>query len=204
MKTQSFKLFELLNLEAELAGATNNQTGEKIIEGLLNQKLPVITKYHLNILLSNLSAEKKTIDALRDELIKKYGKEDENGNIGISMVIETGEVNDKGEPVKDINPSYIEFNDEYGELLNQEKEIQATGFFVAIGHKPNTDIFKDFIHLDETGYIKYAQPGTSKTNVDGVFVAGDAADKTYRQAITAAGTGCMAALDAERYLASKD
>jgi molybdopterin converting factor small subunit len=124
MKNQSLKLFELLNLEAELAGATNNQTGEKIIEGLLNQKLPVVTKYHLNILLSNLSAEKKTIDALRDELIKKYGKEDENGNIGISMVIETGEVNDKDEPIKDINPSYIAFNDEYGELLNQEKEIQ--------------------------------------------------------------------------------
>jgi hypothetical protein len=124
MKNQSLKLFELLNLEAELAGATNNQTGEKIIEGLLNQKLPVVTKYHLNILLSNLSAEKKTIDALRDELIKKYGKEDENGNIGISMVIETGEVNDKGEPIKDINPAYIEFNDEYGELLNQEREIQ--------------------------------------------------------------------------------
>jgi hypothetical protein len=124
MKKISFKLFELLNLEAELAGATNNQTGEKIIEGLLNQKLPVVTKYHLNILLSNLSAEKKTIDALRDELIKKYGTEDENGNIGISMVIETGEVNDKGEPVKDINPAYIEFNDEYGGLLNQEKEIQ--------------------------------------------------------------------------------
>jgi molybdopterin converting factor small subunit len=124
MKTQPFKLFELLNLEAELAGATNNQTGEKIIEGLLNQKLPVVTKYHLNILLSNLSAEKKTIDALRDELIKKYGTEDKDGNIGISMVIETGEVNDKDEPIKDINPAYIEFNDEYGELLNQEREIQ--------------------------------------------------------------------------------
>ena len=85
----------------------------------------------------------------------------------------------------------------------EEKEIPCTGFFVAIGHKPNTDIFKDYIDLDETGYIKYAQPGTSKTNVPGVFVAGDAADKTYRQAITAAGTGCMAALDAERYLAAK-
>jgi hypothetical protein len=125
MKTQSLKLFELLNLEAELAGATNPQTGEKILEGLLNQKLPVVTKYHLNILLSNLSAEKKTIDFLRDELIKKHGKEDENGNIGISMVIETGELNDKGEPVKDINPAYIEFNDEYGELLGQEREIQV-------------------------------------------------------------------------------
>jgi thioredoxin reductase (NADPH) len=85
----------------------------------------------------------------------------------------------------------------------EEKTIPCTGFFVAIGHKPNTDVFKDFINLDETGYIKYEQPGSSKTNVAGVFVAGDAADKTYRQAITAAGTGCMAALDAERYMAAK-
>jgi len=84
----------------------------------------------------------------------------------------------------------------------EEKTIPATGFFVAIGHQPNTEIFKDYIYLDETGYIKYAQPGTSRTNVAGVFVAGDAADKNYRQAITAAGTGCMAALDAERYLSS--
>jgi thioredoxin reductase (NADPH) len=84
----------------------------------------------------------------------------------------------------------------------EEKTISCTGFFVAIGHQPNTEIFKGYIDLDETGYIKYAQPGTSKTNVPGVFVAGDAADKTYRQAITAAGTGCMAALDAERYLAA--
>lgn len=86
---------------------------------------------------------------------------------------------------------------------NEEKTLACTGFFVAIGHQPNTAIFKDYIDLDETGYIKYAQPGTSKTNVPGVFVAGDAADKNYRQAITAAGTGCMAALDAERYLAAK-
>jgi len=86
----------------------------------------------------------------------------------------------------------------------EERTIPATGFFVAIGHQPNTEIFKDFINLDETGYIKYEQPGSSKTNVPGVFVAGDAADRTYRQAITAAGTGCMAALDAERYLAAKN
>jgi len=88
-------------------------------------------------------------------------------------------------------------------VTGEVKEIPCTGFFVAIGHKPNTDIFADYIDLDEVGYIKYAQPGTSKTNVPGVFVAGDAADKNYRQAITAAGTGCMAALDAERYLAAK-
>ena len=89
-------------------------------------------------------------------------------------------------------------------INNQTQEtskIDVHGIFIAIGHKPNTDIFKDYLTLDETGYIINV-PGTSKTNVAGVFVAGDAADHVYRQAITAAGTGCMAALDAERYLAT--
>jgi thioredoxin reductase (NADPH) len=87
-------------------------------------------------------------------------------------------------------------------LTGELKDYAVTGFFVAIGHKPNTDVFKPWINTDEQGYIVNT-PGTSKTNVEGVFVSGDAADKVYRQAITAAGTGCMAALDAERYLASK-
>src|SRR5690606_28490904 len=84
----------------------------------------------------------------------------------------------------------------------EEKVIPCTGFFLAIGHTPNTDIFKEYLDRDETGYIIH-KPDSSKTNVDGVFVAGDAADHVYRQAVTAAGTGCMAALDAERYLAAK-
>lgn len=88
-------------------------------------------------------------------------------------------------------------------ITGKVTEIPATGFFLAIGHKPNTDIFKDFLKLDETGYIINV-PGTSKTDIEGVFVSGDAADHVYRQAVTAAGTGCMAALDAERFLASKE
>lgn len=83
-----------------------------------------------------------------------------------------------------------------------ERKLDVTGFFVAIGHKPNTAVFKDWIDMDDTGYITTV-PGTSKTNVPGVFATGDAQDRIYRQAVTSAGSGCMGALDAERYLAEK-
>lgn len=86
-------------------------------------------------------------------------------------------------------------------VTNELRTLDVTGFFVAIGHKPNTDIFKGQINMDELGYIDVIA-GSTKTNIEGVFAVGDCADKTYRQAVTAAGSGCMGALDAERYLAS--
>ncbi len=89
-------------------------------------------------------------------------------------------------------------NNETGAKL----DIPVSAFFVAIGHQPNSDIFKPFIEMDDAGYIKTI-PGSSKTNVEGVFASGDVQDKIYRQAVTAAGSGCMAALDAERYLSAK-
>ena len=118
-----------------------------------------------------------------------------------------------------LNTANIEvfFNTETDEILGESgveavrvknnktgefRKFAIKGFFVAIGHHPNTDIFKPYLSMDEQGYI-LTKPGTSYTNIEGVFCSGDAQDKVYRQAVTAAGSGCMAALDAERWLGTK-
>ena len=85
----------------------------------------------------------------------------------------------------------------------EERVLDAQGFFVAIGHQPNTAIFKDWLDMDDQGYIKTI-PGSSRTNIPGVCATGDAQDKIYRQAVTAAGSGCMGALDAEKWIAEKE
>jgi thioredoxin reductase (NADPH) len=111
-------------------------------------------------------------------------------NIQVYWHTETDEIlgDKKVEAVRIVNNQTLE-----------KKEIPISAFFVAIGHHPNSDIFKEWLDTDDAGYI-ITTPGTSKTNVEGVFAAGDVQDKIYRQAVTAAGSGCMAALDAERYL----
>ena len=107
------------------------------------------------------------------------------------------------EVVEVIGQSVVEGLKLINNKTNLTDTIPITGFFVAIGHKPNTDIFKGQLEMDDTGYI-ITDGKTTKTNLPGVFASGDVQDKEYRQAVTAAGTGCMAALDAERYLASLD
>lgn len=91
----------------------------------------------------------------------------------------------------------------FNNITGEKEVIDVTGVFIAIGHKPNTDMFKDILEMDETGYL-ITKGKSTKTNLPGVFAAGDVQDKEYRQAVTAAGTGCMAALDAERYLGALD
>ena len=118
-------------------------------------------------------------------------------NLTVLFNHETKSIN--GDPAKNGVESVTALNNK----TNEEVLIPASGFFVAIGHTPNTDLFKDQLDMDENGYL-IVEAGTSKTKIPGVFAAGDVADHVYRQAVTSAGTGCMAALDADRFLAAQE
>ena len=118
----------------------------------------------------------------------------DNKNIEIIWNSEVKDVlgNDKVESIEILN-----------NLKSTKSKLNISGLFIAIGHKPNTDIFKDYLDLDENGYI-LTKPGTTQTNIKGIFATGDAQDKIYRQAVTAAGTGCMGALEAEKFLSENN
>jgi hypothetical protein len=124
MEKISLKLFEFYNLDSELNGVVNQQTGEKVSNGLLSEKLKLTTKYWLTELSKKVLAEKTSVESLKEDLIKKHGEADENGNIGIQMYIDVVKDEDgniiEGKP----NPKFIEFQNDFNTLLQEEKELE--------------------------------------------------------------------------------
>ena len=163
MEKISLKLFEFYNLDAELNGLTNQQTGEKIASGLIQEKLSLVTKYWLTDLGKKVAAEKAAVEELKNDLIKKYGKEDDKGGISIPMVIE--ELDSEGQPMKDvdkdgnwftkkvINPDYQSFEKEFNDLLQTEKELDYKAFtledFEKVETSENYGTFFKLIKIEE-------------------------------------------------------
>jgi len=148
------------------------------LAGLCNKVYMIVRR---NVLRASKAMQEKVMNTSNIEILWEHQAVDLFGENGVEGVVL---VKKKGTPQEEII------------------RVKIDGFFLAIGHTPNSDIFKKYIDTDETGYIKTI-PGTSKTNIPGVFAAGDVQDPHYRQAVTAAGSGCMAAIDAERYLSEK-
>ena len=128
MEKITLKLYEFYNLEAELNGVTNQQTGEVTSKGLLAEKIKMTTKYWLNDLVKKVVAEKEACEALKQELIKKHGEADEQGNVSIPMYINEVK-NEEGQTVsREINPKFVEFQNEFNAVLNEDKELEYKGF----------------------------------------------------------------------------
>ena len=128
MEKVSLKLYEFYNLEAELNGVTNAQTGEVTSKGLLAEKIKMTTKYWLNDLVKKVVTEKEACEALKQELIKKHGEADEQGNVSIPMYINEVK-NEEGQTVsREINPKFVEFQNEFNAVLNEDKELEYKGF----------------------------------------------------------------------------
>jgi hypothetical protein len=167
MEKISLKLFEFYNLDAELNGLTNQQTGEKIASGLIQEKLSLVTKYWLTELGKKVAAEKASVEELKNDLIKKYGKEDDKGGISIPMVIE--ELDSEGQPAKDvdkdgnwftkkvINPDFQLFEKEFNDLLQTEKELEYKAFtledFEKVETSENYGTFFKLIKIEETKVV---------------------------------------------------
>ena len=167
MEKISLKLFEFYNLDAELNGLTNQQTGEKIASGLIQEKLSLVTKYWLTELGKKVAAEKAAVEELKNDLIKKYGKEDDKGGISIPMVID--ELDSEGQPVKDldkdgnwftkkvINPEFQSFELEFNNLLQTEKDLEYKAFtledFEKVETSENYGTFFKLIKVEETKVV---------------------------------------------------
>ena len=149
MEKITLKLFEFYNLDAELNGLTNQSTGETITAGLLREKLPLVTKYWLTELGKKVAAEKAAVEELKNDLIKKYGKEDDKGGIAIPMVID--DLDADGNPIKDtdaeenevvrkkLNPDFQQFEKEFNELLQTEKELEYKPILLSDLEKVETE-----------------------------------------------------------------
>ena len=167
MEKISLKLFEFYNLDAELNGLTNQQTGEKIASGLIQEKLSLVTKYWLTDLGKKVAAEKAAVEELKNDLIKKYGKEDDKGGVSIPMVIE--ELDSDGQPIKDldkdgnwftkkvINPEFQSFETEFNNLLQTEKELEYKVFtlddFEKVETSENYGTFFKLVKVEETKVV---------------------------------------------------
>ena len=128
MNKVTFKLYEFYNLDAELNGVVNQQNGEVVSKGLLAEKIKLTTKYWLNDLAKKVADEKKAVEALKEELIKKHGEADENGSVSIPMYINIV-TNEEGEIVsREVNPKYVDFQNDFNALLQEERELEHKAF----------------------------------------------------------------------------
>lgn len=152
MEKSSLKLYEHYQLESELNGVVNQQTGEKITEGLLNQKLKLPIKYRLHDLAKKVAAEKASVEALKEELIKKHGEADESGNVSIPMFIDIVKDEEGNITSAKNNPVYLEFQKEFESLLAEEKEIEHYPFtleqFESVESADNYPVFFKLIKAD--------------------------------------------------------
>ena len=153
MEKISLKLSEFYQLEAELNGVVNQQTGEKLSNGLLNEKVKLTTKYWLSDLAKKVGAEKEAVEKVKGELIQKHGEADEQGNISIPLYINE-KTDEEGKVVsREVNPKFVEFQNEFNTLLNEERELEYKGFKLeeleSVESSDNYPVFFKLIKVDE-------------------------------------------------------